>query len=204
MGQSFYRIVHTEQEGFILAALMGFSRFIDSLNDKIGRAAAWIVFATVVLSAFGAIVRYLDKYIGTSLSRNEYNEGQWYLYAIGFLLMGAYTFNVGGHVRVDILASRLPKRTQLLIEGVLSLLFVFFVYGVVAFLSWDFVYRSVANLEMSSDAGGLPRWIIKPFMTVGMVLMSLQGLSEAIKAFAKIISPDKHDTEGEDALKGAV
>jgi TRAP-type mannitol/chloroaromatic compound transport system permease small subunit len=187
-----------------LAALLGFSRFIDALNDKIGRAAAWIVFATVVLSAFGAIVRYLDKYIGTSLSRNEYNEGQWYLYAIGFLLMGAYTLKVGGHVRVDILASRLPKRTQHWIEAILSLLFVFFVYSVVAFLSWDFVYRSVASLEMSSDAGGLPRWVIKPFMTVGMVLMALQGLSEAIKAFGKIFAPDKQTSEGEDALKGAV
>jgi TRAP-type mannitol/chloroaromatic compound transport system permease small subunit len=187
-----------------LAALLRFSRFIDWLNEKIGRTAAWIVFATVVLSAFGAIVRYADKYIGTSLSRNEYNEGQWYLYSIGFLLMGAYTLKVGGHVRVDILSSRLPKRTQNMIEGVLSLVFVFFVYSVVAFLSWDFVYRSVANLEMSSDAGGLPRWIIKPFMTIGMVLMALQGLSEAIKAFAKIFSPDKQGSEGEDALKGAV
>jgi TRAP-type mannitol/chloroaromatic compound transport system permease small subunit len=187
-----------------LTALLGVSRFIDALNDKIGRAAAWVVFATVVLSAFGAIVRYLDKYIGTSFSRNEYNEGQWYLYAIGFLLMGAYTLKVAGHVRVDILSTRLSKRTQLWIEAILSLLFVFFVYAVVAFISWDFVYRSVSTFEMSSDAGGLPRWVIKPFITVGMVLMSLQGLSEAIKAFAKLFSKDTVSTEGEDALKGAV
>jgi TRAP-type mannitol/chloroaromatic compound transport system permease small subunit len=194
----------TEQEECIVTALLGFSRLIDALNDKIGRAAAWIVFATVVLSAFGAIVRYADKYVGTSFSRNEYNEGQWYLYAIGFLLMGAYTLKVGGHVRVDILSSRLSKRTQHWIEAILSLLFIFFVYSVVAFISWDFIYRSVSTFEMSSDAGGLPRWLIKPFMTIGMVLMALQGLSEAIKSFAKIFSPDQDKQDGEDALKGAV
>ncbi|MFN3265885.1 MAG: TRAP transporter small permease subunit [Deinococcales bacterium] len=187
-----------------MAALLRFSRFIDALNDKIGRSAAWVVFATVVLSAFGAIVRYLDKYIGTSLSRNEYNEGQWYLYAIAFLLMGAYTLKVGGHVRVDILVTHLPKRAQYWLEAVLSLLFVTLVYCVVAFISWDFVYRSVSTLEMSSDAGGLPRWVIKPFMTIGMVLMALQGLSEAIKAFDKIFRPEAHQDDNEDVLKGAV
>jgi TRAP-type mannitol/chloroaromatic compound transport system permease small subunit len=200
----FCKIDNTQTGGIILTALLAVSRVIDWINEKLGRAAAWVVLATVLLSAFGAIVRYADKFIGTSLSRNEYNEGQWYLYSIGFLLMGAYTLKVAGHVRVDIFIQRMPKRFQLWIEAILSLLFIFFVYAVVAFLSWDFVYRSVANLENSSDAGGLPRWVIKPFMLIGMILMSLQGLSEAIKAFAKLFGKDKLEEDSGDALKGAV
>jgi TRAP-type mannitol/chloroaromatic compound transport system permease small subunit len=187
-----------------LKALLRVARVIDALNERIGRFTAWIVLATVLLSAFGAIVRYGDKYIGTSLSRNEYNEGQWYLYAIGFLLMGAYTLKNAGHVRVDILAQRFPKKMQLWIEAVFSLLFVFLVYLVVAYLSLDFVARSVSTFENSPDAGGLPRWIIKPFLTVGLVLMALQGLSEGIKALYKIFDRDGGQEDSSDALKGAV
>jgi TRAP-type mannitol/chloroaromatic compound transport system permease small subunit len=187
-----------------LKALLGVARAIDALNEQIGRFTAWIVLVTVLLSAFGAIVRYADKYIGTSLSRNEYNEGQWYLYAIGFLLMGAYTLKSAGHVRVDILSQRFPKRVQLWIEAIFSLLFVFFVYSVVAFLSWDFVARSVSTFENSPDANGLPRWIIKPFLTVGLVLMALQGLSEGLKALGKLFIKDNDQDDSSDALKGAV
>jgi TRAP-type mannitol/chloroaromatic compound transport system permease small subunit len=203
-----------------LKALLGVARAIDALNEQIGRFTAWIVLATVLLSAFGAIVRYGDKYVGTSLSRNEYNEGQWYLYAIGFLLMGAYTLKNAGHVRVDILSQRFPKKVQLWIEAIFSLLFVFFVYAVVAYLSWDFVLRSFATfqetpnsdgvsgwiikLENSSDAGGLPRWIIKPFLLFGLILMSLQGLSEGLKALGKLFIKDNDQDDSSDALKGAV
>jgi TRAP-type mannitol/chloroaromatic compound transport system permease small subunit len=187
-----------------LNALRAIARVIDTINERIGRWAAWIVFATVILSAFGAIVRYLDKYLGTSLSRNEYNEGQWYLYAVGFMLMGAYTLKNSGHVRVDILAQRFPKRMQLWIEAVFSFFFVFFVYAVVMYLSWDFVARSVATLENSPDAGGLPRYWIKPFLLVGTFLMSIQGLSECFKALLKLFDKRERDADSGDALKGAV
>jgi TRAP-type mannitol/chloroaromatic compound transport system permease small subunit len=187
-----------------LNVLSGIARIIDALNEWIGRATAWIVFITVLLSAFGALVRYADKYIGTSLSRNEYNEGQWYLYAIAFMFMGAYTLKNSGHVRVDILATRLPKKVQLWIEAILSLLFVAFVYGVVFVLSWDFVARSWQIWESSPDANGLPRWIIKPFLSIGMLLMSLQGLAEFCKAIVKLFDRSNNADEGSDALKGAV
>jgi len=90
-----------------LQFLLAVSRFIDRVNERVGRTVYWLVLGAVLVSSGNAMVRYLFDY-----SSNGWLELQWYLYS-GFFLVGAgYTLLRNEHVRIDIISSRLKPRTR--------------------------------------------------------------------------------------------
>ena len=78
--------------------LLSFSRFVDGLNGRIGRAASWLALLMVLLGAFNAAARWLGRFIGKDLSSNAYLEGQWYLFSLLFLLGAAWVHAPNGWV----------------------------------------------------------------------------------------------------------
>src|SRR5690606_35503868 len=94
-----------------MKALLALSRAIDALNVRVGKAVTWVTLLVVLVSAGNAVVR---KVFGTS--SNAWLELQWYMFGAMFLLTAGYTLLQNEHVRVDILSSKLPKRTQIYIE----------------------------------------------------------------------------------------
>jgi TRAP-type mannitol/chloroaromatic compound transport system permease small subunit len=148
---------------------------IDALTGLIGRAAAWLVVAAVLIAAYNAIARYAGRFLGVQLSSNAYIELQWYLFSLLFLLGAAYTLREDAHVRVDVLYGRLPERARALIDIVgTSLLLVPFCLFVV-WVSLPVVQASWRVREGSPDPGGLPRYPLKMMIIVCFVLLLLQG-----------------------------
>lgn len=162
---------------------------IDSLNERIGRAVRWLVLATVLLSAATAFVRYAFH-----ASSNAALELQWYLYALIFLLAAGYTLKHDGHVRIDVLFARLSPRARAWIDLAGGLLMLLPMAVLIAWLSWHSFALSFQVREMSPDAGGLPRWLIKLALPVGFALLALQGVAEVIKraAYLRGKIPDPH------------
>lgn len=160
---------------------------IDALNVGVNYFARWLVLAAILLSAGNAIVRKLFNY-----SANSLLEGQWYLFSAVFLLCAGYTLLKGEHVRIDILASRFNRRTQVVID-ILGTLFFLLPFTVTAiWLSWPQVVSKVLSGEVSSSAGGLPLWPAWVLIPIGFSLLGLQGVSEIIKriAFLRGDGPD--------------
>lgn len=162
-----------------MSALLSLSRWIDRLNEFVGRWVSWLVLAAVVISAVNAVVR---KAFGTS--SNAFLEIQWYLFAAVFLLAAGYTMLRGEHVRIDIILGRFSKRTQIKVEifGIVAFLFPFVV--VVIELVMPLVIRAYVSGEVSSNAGGLIRWPVFALVPLGFALLGLQGISELIKRIA--------------------
>ena len=160
---------------------------IDALNVGVNYFARWLVLAAILLSAGNAIVRKLFNY-----SSNSLLEGQWYLFSAVFLLCAGYTLLKGEHVRIDILASRFNRRTQVVIDifGTLVFLLPFTVAAI--WLSWPQVVSKILFGEVSSSAGGLPLWPAWVLIPIGFSLLGLQGVSEIIKriAFLRGDGPD--------------
>lgn len=162
-----------------MSALLSISRAIDALNERVGRFVSWLILAAVLISAVNAVVRKLFN-----TSSNAFLEIQWYLFAAVFLLAAGYTMLRQEHVRIDIVLGRFPRRTQVLIEAVCTVLFLFpFCYEVIT-LVWPLVVRAYQTGEMSQNAGGLIRWPVFALVPVGFALLWLQGLSELIKRIA--------------------
>jgi TRAP-type mannitol/chloroaromatic compound transport system permease small subunit len=159
-----------------LSALLQLSRWIDRLNEWVGRAVSWLVLAAVLISAVNALVRKLF-----STSSNAWLEIQWYLFAAVFLLAAGYTLLRQEHVKIDVILHRFSKRTQIKVE----------IFGIVAFLMpfvvitidlvFPLVVRAFESGEMSSNAGGLIRWPVYALVPLGFALLGLQGISELIK-----------------------
>lgn len=159
-----------------MTALLRLSRLIDALNERVGRGVAWLVLAAVLISAVNAVVRKAFNF-----SSNAYLEIQWYLFAAVFLLGAGYTMLRQEHVRIDVVLSHFSKRTQIIIEAVCIVLFLF-PYGLTVIdLVWPLVTKAYISGEMSSNSGGLIRWPVYALVPAGFVLLLLQGVSEFIK-----------------------
>jgi TRAP-type mannitol/chloroaromatic compound transport system permease small subunit len=162
-----------------LQVLLRLSRAIDSLNDLVGRNVYWLILAAVLVSAVNAIVRY-----AFDISSNAWLELQWYLFSAVFLLCAGYTLGRNEHVRIDIVAGRLSRRTQAWIDLLGGLVFLLPMSLIIMYLSWPVFIESYMRHEYSSDAGGMLRWPARLLVPVGFFLLSLQGISEVIKRIA--------------------
>lgn len=173
--------------------LLRIAAFIDSLNERIGRACTWLVLIAVLISSGNAIARY-----ALGLSSNAFLEAQWYLFAVIFLIAAGYTHKHNGHVRVDIFFSRFSARTQAVIDILGGLLFLLPLSILILWLSWPMFSASFQIGEGSPDPGGLLRWPIKLAIPVGFGLLTLQGIAEIIKKCASLqgveipSSPDRN------------
>jgi TRAP-type mannitol/chloroaromatic compound transport system permease small subunit len=177
-----------------MKTLLAISGMIDACNERVGRAAAWLVLIAVLVSAGNASVRY-----ALGLSSNAWLEIQWYLFAAIFLLGAGYTLKRNGHVRVDVLAGRLSARQQAWIDIAGGVLFLLPVALLILWFSWPMFVQSFVGAEMSSDAGGLLRWPVKLLIPAGFALLALQGISEIIKraAFLRGAIPDPRERQAD-------
>ncbi|HEY2561974.1 MAG TPA: TRAP transporter small permease subunit [Caldimonas sp.] len=170
-----------------MAPLLRLSQLIDRFTAWVGRWVAWLVLAAVLISAINASVR---KIFNTS--SNAYLEIQWYLFAAVFLLAAGYTLMRQEHVKIDVISGRFSKRTQIWIDIVGLVFFVFPLVFTVVRLSLPLVIRAYEMNEYSSNAGGLIRWPVFATLPLGFLLLGIQAVSELIKrvAFLRGLIPD--------------
>ena len=184
-------------------AMVPLARGIDALSIAVGKAVMWLVLVAVLVSTYNAVQRY-----AFNVSSNAWLEIQWYLYGAIFLLAAAYTLQRNEHIRIDVVASMLSRRTRSWIDlfGHIVFLLPFVILMVELSLPW--VELSYARNEVSDNAGGLIRWPAKALVPAGFALLYLQALSEVVKRVAVLrgIIPDPNaDHDAVDGLvEGAV
>jgi TRAP-type mannitol/chloroaromatic compound transport system permease small subunit len=176
-------------------ALLAFSRAVDALNDRIGKAASWLILIVVVISAGNAVVRYAIDW-----SNNGLLEIQWYLFSAVFLLMAGYVLKRNEHIRIDILTGRTSARTQNWIDVFGFVVFLIPFVAMTLWLSWPVFTLAWNTGEMSANPGGLIRWPARLLMPVGFFLLLLQGLSELIKRLAFLSGNGRNPLEKEKKL----
>jgi TRAP-type mannitol/chloroaromatic compound transport system permease small subunit len=179
-----------------MRALLNLSRAIDTLNEKIGHAATWLVLLACVVSAGNALMRW-----GFDLSSNAWLEIQWYLFAGMVMLGGAYTLRMNEHVRVDVLYGRYSERTRAWVDLLGAIFFLLPMSVVIGWMSWPLFVDSYEIGEMSGNAGGLLRWPVKILIPIGFALLTLQGVSEIIKRIAVLSGRAQLDAHYERPLQ---
>jgi len=172
--------------------LLSISRFIDAVNERVGRAVYWLILVAVLVSAGNAVVRY-----AFNRSSNAWLEIQWYLFSAVFLFCAGYTLLHNQHVRIDVIAGNLSKRAQAWIDVIGTLLFLLPMAVTIMWLSWPVFVDAYRSNEISTNAGGLTVWPARLMVPVGFFLLVMQGLSELIKRFAFLrgLIPDPTEKE---------
>lgn len=157
---------------------------IDRFNAAIGRGVAWAVLFVVLVQFIVVLLRYVFGIGSIWLS-----ESILYGNAAMFMLAAAWTLREGGHVRVDVFYAEASPRHKAMIDlaGALLLLLPFML--ALAWLSLPYVARSWAIWERSRETSGLPVvFLLKTLIPLFALLLALQGVSQAIRAWHRLSS----------------
>ncbi len=156
------------------------STFVDHWVRRLDALVSWVWLLLIGVIVANVVMRYLF-----AEGRIEFEEIQWHLYAIGFLLGMAGAYVNDAHIRVDVVRGRFSPVTQAWIElyGTLLLLLPFLLLVCVA--SVPFLTYSYGTSEVSEAPGGLPyRWFVKSFLLTGFVLLLLTAVARLTRITA--------------------
>jgi TRAP-type mannitol/chloroaromatic compound transport system permease small subunit len=155
---------------------------IDRFNTTVGRSVAWLALVVVLLQFALVVARYLF-----GLGSIWVTEAVIYAHATLFLLAAAWTLRVGGHVRVDIFYADVSACAKATIDLIGAMLLLLPFALVLVWLSLPYAARSWAILERSQETSGLPLvFLLKSLIPLFALLMALQGVAQAIRAYAAL------------------
>lgn len=158
------------------------SRFIsilDRLTTFTGKSIRWLTLLMVVLVCIVVVMRYFFGAPSIVLQ-----EVVLYLHATVFMAGMAYTWQQGGHVRVDVFSRRWSHKRKQQIERLGIVLFLIPVCLFILVMSWKYVGNSWAIAEQSEETGGLPFvYLLKSLILVMPALLLLQSIAEFTKTF---------------------
>ncbi|WP_339648646.1 TRAP transporter small permease subunit [Halopseudomonas pelagia] len=155
-----------------------FVRAVDAMNRFVGRCAMYLIFVMM------AVLLY------SSVSKTFFNPSIWtlevaqFLMVAYFLLGGAYSMQLDGHVRMDLLYSKWSPRTKAMVDAVTVLLLIFYLfwllYGGISSTQYALQYNETSYSAWS------PRMApIKIVMCIGVAMMLLQALSTLCRDIAE-------------------
>ena len=174
-----------------MEAIKAITRWIDALNQWVGRGVAWVTLGLVLVVFVDVVMRYLFN-----VSFVFTQELEWHLFGFIFLIGAGYTLLHDGHVRVDIIYQRLGLKGRAWIN-LMGVIF-FLIPGCIMVIStsWKFAVNAFMMMEGSPDPGGIPlRFIIKGCIPVGFTLLLLQGFSMGLHSIMQILGIEKAKEE---------
>ena len=81
--------------------------WVDRLNGRVGQVTSYLILGIIAITIWEVFWRY-----GFNRPTIWVHETSEHLFAIFFLLGGAYTLSQGGHVRVDVLTTKLSAKEE--------------------------------------------------------------------------------------------
>lgn len=162
---------------------------IDRFSAWSGKAVSWIIMLSTFLIVYDITMRYLSKPLGDPIhaiwfTYNFSYDMSYYLYAILFMMGGAYTLSRAQHVRGDIFYRSWPIRVQGAVDFFLYL-FAFFP-GILALVSvgaqWAAASWAIHERSFTSAAAP-PLYPLKTVIPIAALLMAIQGVAELYRSW---------------------
>ena len=160
-----------------------FNRIISHINGLAGEFVAY----WSVLAVFVYYYEVMARYVFNSPT-NWAHESMFLMFGMQYLLAGGFVLREGGHVRVDVIYNYLPKRGKAIVDVLTSVFFFIFMFTLL-FTGWTFFYDSWEVNEVSISEWGIQYWPIKLALSLGAVLLLIQGVAQLIKDIAVVIKP---------------
>ncbi len=157
------------------------------INEKGGRFISFLVLLMFGLLLLEVFLRYALN--SPTVWANEMSQMVFGAYVV---LSGGYILAKGGHMNVDILFSRLSRRTQAKLDIFTSVLFFMFC-GMMVYFGGSLAWESLSTFEHSQSAWNPPIYPVKLMIPVGAILLLIQG-------FAKLLEDIRIAFQAEDSL----
>jgi TRAP-type mannitol/chloroaromatic compound transport system permease small subunit len=154
-----------------------FLRVVDQISYWVGKAFAWLIVAATLVIAAEVFKRYiLNAPTAWIFDLNNM------LYGTLFMMCGAYTLALAGHVRADFVYIYLKPRAQAILD--LTLYLLFFLPGILALIYAGYGYAAESwriNEHSTVTAEGPPIYQFKSVIPIAGALVMLQGLAEIVR-----------------------
>lgn len=161
-------------------------KYVDYVSTKFGRLAMYAIFLMIGTLLLGAVTRNILNWpLSWTVELAQFTMTAYYI--VG----GAYSMQLNGHVRMDLFYDRLSEKTKARLDSFTG---VFLVVYLVCLL-----IGSVSSTLYAIEYGQrkFSQWNpslvpIKVIMVAGIVLMLLQAVSTMFKDYAKSTGKDLH------------
>ncbi len=158
--------------------IIAFVRAVDAVNKAVGHVAMGLFFVLAAIMLYAVASRaFLGIPVNWALEMSQFVLSAYYL------LGGAYAMQMGSHVRMDLLYGSRTPRTRAMID-VFTILFVIFYLVVLVVGGVSSTEYALTYNQKNYTSWAPPMWPIKMVMTLGMLLMLLQALSNLCKDIA--------------------
>jgi TRAP-type mannitol/chloroaromatic compound transport system permease small subunit len=151
--------------------------FIDRVSTWVGHAFSWLIVGLTLLITWEVFSRYaLDKPHAWAF------DVMLMFYGTLFMMAGAYTLSVNGHVRGDVLYGFFSPRAQASID--LTLYIFFFLPGVIALVWAGYYYAADSwriNEHSNITAEGPPIYPFKTIIPIAGAMILVQGIVEIVR-----------------------
>lgn len=159
-------------------AIRLYVRYVEALNRSVGRATMYLVFVMIGVLLTSSVARsILDLQLLWVVETAQMAMAAYYL------LGGAYSMQIDGHVRMDLLYSRWTLKRRAFVDTITSAGLLFYVvvlfYGAISSTQYAIKYGQV-----NYSAWAPPMAPIKIIMTIGIGLMLLQVIATFFRDLA--------------------
>ena len=157
---------------------------ISTIINRISLYAAYAAGVCAVLLIVLVLAEIIRRTFFNTSFLWSFEISSWLLVAFAFLGMG-YTLQSGGHVRITLLASRLPEKVQSWLELILSLI------GAAMFIYFTiFLFEGMVSTYQMGEVGTSvlepPIWLIWAAAVVGLSIFSLQFVGIFLESLIKL------------------
>jgi TRAP-type mannitol/chloroaromatic compound transport system permease small subunit len=159
--------------------IVAYVRIVDRVNRAVGRFTMYLVFVMMALLLWASLSR------GAIFNRSDpwLFETSQFLMAAYYLLGGAYSLQLGAHVRMDLLYARWSPRRRALAD-VLTVGFLIFYLAVLLLGGISSTEYAIETGQRNFSSWAPLMWPIKVIMCLGIVMMLLQAIASLFRDLA--------------------
>ena len=158
-----------------------FLSIVDAVSRKSGQAVSFLLIAAIIVITYEVVARRV--FDAPTIWAHESTVQ---LLAVLYVVGGAYTLYVRGHISMDVLYVRFSPRTRAILDLITSLFFFLFC-GVLLWQGTDTALVSVMRGEGSGTVWNPPIYFIRIAIPLGALLILFQGLAKFIRDFSIVV-----------------
>jgi TRAP-type mannitol/chloroaromatic compound transport system permease small subunit len=168
-----------------------FNRVISRINGIAGEFVAYWSVIAVFVYYYEVIARYVFN-----SPTNWAHESMFLMFGAQYLLAGGFVLREGAHVRVDVIYNYFSNRAKAIVDVITSVFFFIFMLTLLV-TGWTFFHDSYEVSEVSISEWGIHYWPIKLALSLGALLLLIQGIAQLIKDISVAINPEVAELDAE-------
>ncbi len=150
---------------------------VGKLNEQVSEFSKWLIVAIILTTTYEVFMRYVLN------SPTTWVWATTQMLGAAFIALGlANNHRINANVRVDIIWVKLPLKVRALLEVVFTVLFFFPLFSILTRLfAQDALFALSTNQVDNMSAWSPITWPYKTAISVGIILLLLQGIATFLK-----------------------